>query len=1807
LYIWQLLLTKLYLKMKKHLFFLKMLMILTFTGFLSSVTFQSFAQSTTATYTAGALNVNTPDYSASCGGAINTLTVSVPPGALVSSVDVSYTITSQGGAWTNEQRSRLRCVSTGNQENGPSAGFFACNSAGSGGTGSCTSSAGTTNYTRTGLTIANGFSASGNIEFALDVYGTWPSGGGCNQTYHSIPNSSWIVTVFYTVPNDCAGTPNAGTATISSSAGCPNTNFTLTATGLSAEQGISYQWQSASSAGGPWTNIPGATSSTLITNTASTAFYKLVSTCSFGGATNETNVVSYTAAGSPCECGVYSANYPTSAADTEISSVTVGSMSNNLNTCSVAASGPGSIAGRYSNFTTSVTGPSEIQGSTVSYNVIQNSCSGTQYTNVIQIYVDWDQNGIFDISEMVAESTAGTNVSPGFSGTFTVPLGALLGTTRMRVVCAETTVTGLNYAQSAAITWGETEDYCFTVLAASPCVGTPAPGNTVASVTTGCSGTNTTLSFSTPVNGSGITYQWQSASSSSGPWTDIIGATNPTFSTTITADTWYQCVVTCTEPGGSSGTSTPIEVTVLPANLCPCYPTMFPTNPCNYIDVVTTTGANVDISTNVSSGYNSNIGPGISLFTNTGLTVTAGTSFNLNVQAQGFCDIAYFSVWIDFNQNGVFESSEFLVNSVSTGNTPTTFNLAVPVDALGGFTLMRIIAWGNTPNTDPCGLLSAFYGEHEDFLMEIVQASDCAGTPDAGSATISASTGCVASPFTLTATGVSFGNGISYQWESALDAAGPWTPIAGATSLTLNTSGPSVTTFYRLVTTCSFGGATNITNTVSYIPTNCCNYTFVLTDSFGDGWNGATMDVLEGATVITTLGPTFLTGTSLSISVPIVDGSSYSLFYSNGGSWAAEVGIQIINPFGETIFTLPAGAGAIGTTLFTWTGNCTPPPANPTSITASNTLLCSNDLGEVTLTANGAVGTVHWFTTGCNTTGWFATGNSITVNPSSTTTYFARNLEGTQWSLGCASVTVEVNTAPTANAGIDDVLCAGNSLQLNGTFTAVPETQVLNIDQNVNNTCMATFSQGDLAQSFTATTNTSCGAGLTFTAPAFGDLTISLWTNLPNAGGVQLATATSTISGSSTGDVTWPSVSLTPGTTYFLVFQSSSIFECIAGATTNPYAGGILYANTGYTPFVNFDYTFRTFSCTGGGVNTTEWFGNNIVSGSNTLTPTVAPTSTSTYDFVVTNLNNGCSASSSVTITVNNPVSSVDFVVAPAPFTWIDGNTYFADNNTATFTFVGGAANGCDSTVTLNFTVLLAGPENDFPCDAFDVVSSGVTSLNTFAFLSGMNCNNQTGNNTTANPDANGVPCAGTLGRSLWYTFTTPLCDVNGTVPFEIELSTNNAGTNFDTKVYLFSSPTSTCGDLVQVACNNDHNGAGYPALCDAGDASASTIVATSLLPNTQYWIKVDGLNMSNVGDFVLSGRAIAAPHAVAVVGGGTQLQLSTTNMGAGLYTYYYRQVGSSGYSVSNSATSLTDVRTLSPNVSYETQIMYRCDASSNFNQSQFYRTEPQTTLLQSSCALVNDMTCTFNGPNSYTLTWTEPAGELFTNNGQLSGYRVKRNPIGSTSVFTFGNPAVVCSNGVCSVTLPGNSPTGFNWTIETRCSATNIQVGNTSSCTPQAPEFSGNNNNLSSLANKSMQHAFSFVNAQAGIEFVDVQMYDAYADFGLNTPMMGDYEIFVNDNNEISWRRMDTPVDANFDFVIVPNPSNAMTTVFLNTIVEEGSFTIVDAMGRTIQTGSINNTDNVNFDAAQLQSGVYLVVVTIDNQKMTRRLVVAD
>ena len=61
----------------------------------------------------------------------------------------------------------------------------------------------------------------------------------------------------------------------------------------------------------------------------------------------------------------------------------------------------------------------------------------------------------------------------------------------------------------------------------------------------------------------------------------------------------------------------------------------------------------------------------------------------------------------------------------------------------------------------------------------------------------------------------------------------------------------------------------------------------------------------------------------------------------------------------------------------------------------------------------------------------------------------------------------------------------------------------------------------------------------------------------------------------------------------------------------------------------------------------------------------------------------GCDSIVTLDLTISNSVSGTDTQVACESYTWIDGNTYTASNNSATFTLVGGAVSGCDSIVII--------------------------------------------------------------------------------------------------------------------------------------------------------------------------------------------------------------------------------------------------------------------------------------------------------------------------------------------------------------------------------------------------------------------------------------------------------------------------------------------------------------------------------------------
>jgi len=103
------------------------------------------------------------------------------------------------------------------------------------------------------------------------------------------------------------------------------------------------------------------------------------------------------------------------------------------------------------------------------------------------------------------------------------------------------------------------------------CSGAPSPGNTVSTSALACGGVNFTLSLQNTTSGSGVTYQWQT-STNGVAYVNASGAsTDPTYTASQSAATYYQCVVTCSASGVST-TSTPVMVGMNTAANCYCTP-----------------------------------------------------------------------------------------------------------------------------------------------------------------------------------------------------------------------------------------------------------------------------------------------------------------------------------------------------------------------------------------------------------------------------------------------------------------------------------------------------------------------------------------------------------------------------------------------------------------------------------------------------------------------------------------------------------------------------------------------------------------------------------------------------------------------------------------------------------------------------------------------------------------------------------------------------------------------------------------------------------------------------------------------------------------------------------------------------------------------------------------------------------------------------------------------------------------------------------------------------------------------------------
>ncbi|MGV3460933.1 MAG: GEVED domain-containing protein [Flavobacterium sp.] len=414
-------------------------------------------------------------------------------------------------------------------------------------------------------------------------------------------------------------------------------------------------------------------------------------------------------------------------------------------------------------------------------------------------------------------------------------------------------------------------------------------------------------------------YQWQYATSASGPWSNVTAATpaGTTYSgdtsatLTVNANTtaegsgyYYRAVVTS---GGCSVNSNSAQMTVTGY----CIPTFTNAAVSDYVSAMTiaTTTFSATPAQVTSAPYYSYLTGG----TNT-TTLYSGNTYTANVTVGTSGSTHGVGIWIDLNSDGDFtDTGEFVGSGSITSGSSGTISMVIPSGVTLGNKRMRIRSLrGNTVGSGvSCSTIAR--GNTVDFMITIGTAPDCTGTPATVAVSANTSTFCLSGSATLTATNIpAFVSGISLQWYNGAGA------IDGATSATYTTPTLTASETYYLRVTCVASGLHSDSNSVAII----VNTPSVATTAPGERCGTGTV----------TLGATGSAGTTL------------AWYAASTGGTALATGTSYVTPSIST--TTPYYVEAIQTGTSASSG-----PANYLAITGTKTAAVPTTSNYMTFTA----------------------------------------------------------------------------------------------------------------------------------------------------------------------------------------------------------------------------------------------------------------------------------------------------------------------------------------------------------------------------------------------------------------------------------------------------------------------------------------------------------------------------------------------------------------------------------------------------------------------------------------------------------------------------------------------------------------------------------------------------------------------------------------------------------------------------------------------------------------------------------------
>ncbi len=813
-------------------------------------------------------------------------------------------------------------------------------------------------------------------------------------------------------------------------------------------------------------------------------------------------------------------------------------------------------------------------------------------------------------------------------------------------------------------------------------------------------------------------------------------STNNITNTNFPLNNWYwdsRAISSGSSISWSPGVATTPSITVSPTSTT--------TYTCSVTTNGTTCSSNQVITVNPIPSVNAGLDQSVCTGSNVTLSATGATTYAWSGGVQNgvaFAPTSSGTYTVTGTSNGCSATDvvQVTVNPLPTANAGTDFTKTCVTNPSGTLVGMTSVA-GNTYAWTPAAGLSSASSANPTAnptatttytLTTTNTASGCTAT-DQVLVTVNTTLPTANAGTDFTKTCVTNPSGTLVGMTSVAGNTYAWTPATGLSSASSAnpTANPTATTTYTLTATNTASGCTatdqvlvtvntalptvnagldqticqgvstvlnassngtslswnnGVQNNISFVPSTIGTTTYTATATGSNGCTAndnvvVTVNPLPSAAVTTNGTSSFCPGSSVQLCAPTGTGYSYL--------WSGNLG---------TTQCVTISSSATTSVTVTNAFNCSATSA-PQQVTVFNNPVASAGLdATITCVQNASGAQIGDVPNPTYTYSWTpATGlNSATIgnpiaNPSTTTTYTLTvvNADGC---MGSDQVTVTVNnTPPTANAGLDQSICLGASLVLQGSTNGASGTWNYGVTNGVPFTPSQT---GTTSYTYSTVGANGCvnndQVSVTVNAlPVANAGQGAVITCVQNVNGVQLGanpisgntctwTPTSGLNNTNTAN---PIATPNATTTYTILMSDangcSDTAQVVVTVNNNP----PIVAAGNDANVCNGDSLYLFANATAG--STVVWNGT-IQNGSNIL-----PTQ-SGYQVATATSANGCTAEDSLLVTILQPTTSTLNEVACDEFV-LNGDVYI---QTGTYTQLLTNAAGCDSTITLNLTINLS-------------------------------------------------------------------------------------------------------------------------------------------------------------------------------------------------------------------------------------------------------------------------------------------------------------------------------------------------------------------------------------------------------------------------------------------------------------------------------------------------------------------------------------